>query len=244
MKNNQSGNILLWALVVVMITINTVLFLSDFIISSLQQGRLIQQSTKAWYLADAGIEHSLYRVRKLEIYNIDDVEIGDGEVLRSIVEEDDLIMDLDQDENYQLDLYDVEPGQEIVSLFIQGETTNAWIEAQTVSWQLGNQLPSDNVRQDLRGPTDIMNGFFLDLPTSIGYYHRVKLKTLYDDVSELSITAYSAGLVPVSIPGRVKVEVVGIYGKATQKISVTIPKRAPLYGLFDYVIFSERLVTK
>ncbi|MBI5621615.1 hypothetical protein HY933_01965 [Candidatus Falkowbacteria bacterium] len=246
MPNNQRGNILIWSLLVIMVSLGGVVFLSDVVISSLRAGHLTNDALQAWHLADAGAEYALYQIRHQENYDLTlpPTAVAGGQLTSALETEESLKIHLAPDTTYQLDLYDALPDQAVGRLYLQGSTTAGWLEAQIVSWQLGSTFPEDNFTQNLKGPTELNNGFFLDLPSNVGQYHRLTLKALYDDLTDLTISAYSIGGAPVPVPARLKLRLTGQYGRSSQEIVITTPRRAPLYGLFDYVVFSEKVITK
>jgi len=63
---NQSGVVLLLALLIVSVVLGSAGVLSNLVIRSIQQTRLIDQSMQAFYGAESGAERALYQVRRRE----------------------------------------------------------------------------------------------------------------------------------------------------------------------------------
>jgi len=242
---NKKGNLLLLGVVVVAIILGSIIFLSSFIISSLKQGSLSNDALQSWHLADSGSEYLLYKFRKLKDFNIpgSDIDLEGGRVKFIEETEDSINVNIPKNDFYQVDIYQPGGGQQIDSLSLNGETDNGWLEVQIASWQTttgqDSQMP---VIQSIHGPSEISSSFSEPIPSS-GYYHRVKLKALYDDINNLEIQAFDGGN-SVAIPSYLAVRVRGLSEKAIQEISFTMPKKNPSYGLFDYVIFSEQQIQK
>lgn len=243
------GNILLWSMMIVGLTLTAVVFLADFVISSLQQSKLSNNALKAYYLAEAGTEQALYQLRhinELGAVNLS-ANLDGGRLVRSELTENQLnVGRLAKDGVYQLDLVKPESEASLSRLEISGQTASGFLEIQAVGWTLGGVYSQLPLFSDLKGPTDITNGFSESLAGSSGpdYYRRVRLKALYDDVNNLAITGYDAGNNQVSLPARSVVSSQGFYSNSSQKITFSMPRRAPLYGVFDYVIFSEEVLVK
>jgi hypothetical protein len=64
--HNQSGVVLLLALLIVSVVLGSAGILSNLVIRSIQQTRLIDQSMQAFYGAESGAERALYQVRRRE----------------------------------------------------------------------------------------------------------------------------------------------------------------------------------
>lgn len=65
-SHNQSGVVLLLALLIVSVVLGSAGILSNLVIRSIQQTRLIDQSMQAYYGAESGAERALYQVRRRE----------------------------------------------------------------------------------------------------------------------------------------------------------------------------------
>jgi hypothetical protein len=77
--------------------------------------------------------------------------------------------------------------------------------------------------------------------------YRVRIKALYCDVSNVRVTAWgseNAGNPPISIPARIILTSTGQYGTLRQAVKMIMPRKSPMSGLYDYVLFSECSLVK
>jgi len=177
-------------------------------------------------------------------------DIEGGDIARQAVEEEELIIDIATDDYYQVDLYNPgsDPEEKIKSLRLEAETDNGWLVVGWTRWQTTGYV-GQAYREELIGPTELTEGNrIINLQeTDFGtYYYRVKLKALKGDINSLRITVYNdlSGTEQVNIPARLILNSYGFYGRSSKKIVVTMPRREPLYDLFDYVLFSEETIEK
>lgn len=86
-----------------------------------------------------------------------------------------------------------------------------------------------------------INGF-----TSTKAY-RLRIKSFFCDISNVIITAWGADNADppqIEIPARIILNSTGKYSVVRQAIKVTMPRKSPMSGLYDYVIFSECSLVK
>jgi hypothetical protein len=77
--------------------------------------------------------------------------------------------------------------------------------------------------------------------------YRLRIKSLYCDIGNVVVTAWGAdNAAPpqIEIPARIVLNSTGEYSIARQAIRVTMPRRSPMSGLYDYVLFSECSLVK
>ncbi|MFZ5363977.1 MAG: hypothetical protein ACOZAG_00625 [Patescibacteria group bacterium] len=77
--------------------------------------------------------------------------------------------------------------------------------------------------------------------------YRLRIRALYCDVGNVVVTAWGAdNAAPpqIEIPARIVLNSTGKYSLARQAIRVTMPRRSPMSGLYDYVLFSECSLVK
>jgi hypothetical protein len=67
LRQDKRGMILVFALIIVSVLLSTALSFSYFIITDINKARAIDDSVIAYYAADAGIEESLYSLKKQEV---------------------------------------------------------------------------------------------------------------------------------------------------------------------------------
>jgi len=65
-----------------------------------------------------------------------------------------------------------------------------------------------------------------------------------DDNFTVNIFSDSEGGNKIDIPSRLIIESTGVYGSASQRVTVRTPIRPPIAGLYDFVLFSEQEIVK
>jgi hypothetical protein len=81
----------------------------------------------------------------------------------------------------------------------------------------------------------------LDDPDNL---HKLRLRAEYGELKNVEIQAYSSEGAPVPLPGRVRIDAWGQYGGTQQHLTVRLPRRTPLSGLYDFAVFSECSIVK
>lgn len=77
--------------------------------------------------------------------------------------------------------------------------------------------------------------------------YRIRIKALYCDISNLIVTAWAnndGGAPQVQIPARIVLNSKGSYVNLRQAVKMTMPRKSPMSGLYDYVLFSECSLVK
>lgn len=183
-------------------------------------------------------------------------------------EEEKVETKLGKDQFTQVDLYDTKdpagnPGIESLMIsWSDGDETNAdipWLEISYVEWSPGS-LDIPNFFDPNAPPIAFReihsvseSPLPLNFPASNTAY-RVRIKALYDEASNLIVTAYNCDD-PIDnpscndnnkkpIPARVLIKSVGKMGEFEQAITALVPWNAPLFGLYDYVLYSEGQIEK
>ena len=68
--------------------------------------------------------------------------------------------------------------------------------------------------------------------------YRIRLRAVNGTATNVTVQVYRGGTL-VAFPGDITLGAEGTYGRATQKITVTMPKLDVLSGLYSFVVFSE-----
>jgi len=80
----------------------------------------------------------------------------------------------------------------------------------------------------------------------VGY--RVRIKPLFGDLSDLTVIPYNQegaeGSVVEDLPSQVEIKSIGTLGTFKQALTARVPWKVPLFGLYDYVLFSEGDIIK
>ncbi len=77
--------------------------------------------------------------------------------------------------------------------------------------------------------------------------YRLRIKSLYCNANNVTVTAWggdNAGAPQKEIPARIVLSSVGEYGALEQAIRMNMPRKSPMSGLYDYVLFSECSLVK
>lgn len=173
-----------------------------------------------------------------------------------------------KDEYVQADYFDINdpldktpPANVLVkSVVIQNGAADAgsFVEVSWTAWDTnGTLMTSDQARLVLSGanlegngwPFNIYNVFGSTL-TPVGY--RIRIRALQGDLSDITVTPYSdeyvAGTWPTQevtdLPSQLQIKSVGTRGDFKQSLIATVPWQVPLFGLYDYVLFSEGEIAK
>ncbi len=77
--------------------------------------------------------------------------------------------------------------------------------------------------------------------------YRARIKAFNCDITNMTITAWgndNAEAPQKEIPAMINLNSVGNYSNLRQAIKMTMPRRSPMSGLYDYVLFSECSLVK
>jgi len=156
-----------------------------------------------------------------------------------------------KDESFQVDLYDPDGGTAAGIESVKIEWTQqcvppatSTIEVSYISWNPATGWSAASEKRfkysALASPV-INNGF------ASAKSYRVRIKALYCGISNLVFTAWAndnAAVPQVQIPARIVLDSRGKYGALRQAVKMTMPRRSPMSGLYDYVLFSECSLVK
>lgn len=222
------------------------------------------QSVSAYYMADSGVERQLYEVRKndktaAQLAGLNENYPNQGswsffggyatttqKTYDSVATSSFEVVDLFNPDNVSA------AGVARVEL---AWTSGADCGAQTAQIEAGYSLldftgatPFDFkiCRANLvpADPNCAVAGQTMTLALDPTKNYRVRLRALTCTASNLAASTFDAVGLSKGFPGDVTVSAEGTYGKATQKIAVTMPKTNVLSGVFSFVIFSECTLIK
>ncbi|MBI4457546.1 hypothetical protein HY633_01120 [Candidatus Uhrbacteria bacterium] len=263
MRNPQSasrrsaaspGTVLLLAILVMTAVVTTSVGLSSLIMSSLRQSRAIDSSIMGYYAAESGAEDALYYARRLGTLPADvaaPVALGNGAAWTRDVSgtEQVIFANVPEDSFVHLDLFDPD-----------NETTAPCIARVQVDWDPGNGAalrttlmpwsPGSPFNWDQNAVTTNYAGGSISIPLDQTKLYALRLRALHATLTDVSITAYgpanscSSGEEIKPLPGRVSIDSIGEFGSSRQRLNVTLPRRTPLSGVYDFVIFSECSLVK
>jgi hypothetical protein len=241
-----SGNILPLALLMTFIVLLTAIGIGTVIFENAGRAQDTDQSVAAYYMADSGIERQLFEIRKHHQTIADAVAVSStypnggrwfsSGVLNAVTEK--TIVAIPENNFTTLDIFDpdqVNAGGGIDAISISWEG-GGQLEIGYAEWAAGNPVlwPDDNAF--------ISQLFFGSSATIAGldpnHAYRIRIKALQTSANHVVIQGQLAG-VPHAFPDQIILSAEGTYGKATQGITVTLPKTDILSGLYSYVVFSE-----
>ena len=263
----QSGTVLLLAMLVMASVVTVSVGTTTLIISEIQQSVKLDQSIIAYYAAESGVERSLFEARQKEFdpvaLNVLTKTLDNNSDFQLVASstEDVLYTTLIEDDSYQFDLYDpnsfdqLENPIKAIGLSWDGEAS--WLDVNWTCWNTTGNLGEPKSATYARQVGTVYINLY-ESPSCILY--RVRLIARHADANNIQIKAYSeldpvatCGNPPTScqsaIPARVRVKGVGRFPAGSdqasrQAILVTMPQKSPLYGLYDYVLFSEDDIKK
>ncbi len=263
---NARGNVLIYSLLIMVSLAAILLPLSVVITRSFVRSELLSDSLQAWYVAESGIENSLYKMRQTdwETRFTDFPDIGTQGLLFGGRVEGQVItagtttrITVPSQQSWQLDLFtpDLFDTDIIRSLRLQvpdGSTVEpGWLLVRWVPWDPTEGYDTSAAQEKLIALADITEGSsavvsLVDSGTD-PFAYQITFRALQSGAVPLDITAYSSldgGGAAVALPLVTGIESRGYYGKASQLIGVAALGRSPLYGLFEYVIFSDQSIVK
>lgn len=272
-KDSQ-GNVLLLALLVMAGIMTAGLAIGAIIINEIRAAKNVDFASLAYYAAESGVEQALYKFRKEDaVIECPTGECGingfcaNGEsCIRSngILEnqsswtrtvtnkEWQIYSKIKKDETLQVDLYDPDNVTAAVGIeSIKIEWTpqcvppaSSMIEVSYIAWNpsvgWGEESEKRFKYSAIASPV-INNGF------SSTKAYRLRIKAFYCDISNLIVTAWAnndANAPQVQIPARIILNSIGNFSNLRQAIKMTMPRKSPMSGLYDYVLFSECSLVK
>jgi len=223
-------------------------------IQNLRQSVLVDNGLRAFYAAESGIEDGLYELRKNETVVSSMASSGalsnggtwDRTVATDIAS---LTQDVDEHDTWEISLYDPDSSLSSLTNTVKSlklawtGSGSEWVHAQIIPWTTLGTLgaPSTQLFSAASNPATI------NLQDASSVLYRVRLKALYGDITDMTVTAYSGlnlGGSQVDIPGYITMYATGEYSLANQVVRARFPHRSPLSGQFGYVLFSEEDLIK
>ncbi len=256
----RRGTVLLLALLILSSIVMASMGLSSLILSSLQQTRIIDASAVAYYAAESAVEDGLYTLRREDTkppsVSETPVKLANGASWTRDVAftESQIKTHLAKDATLEIDLYDPDAETLGYAAGIQQVRVDWGTSAcapgscpklsyNLIAWDTGlTQWQTTTVASDrlVSGDPVIIN---LPMSTSSRLY-RLRIRAEDQPIDDILVTAYDGSGTPAAIPGRVRIDAVGSYGGTQQRLTVRMPRRTPLSGLYDFAVFSECSLVK
>jgi len=258
------GTVLLMALVVMSGVVISSVGLGSLILSSLQQTRAIDSASVAYYAAESGVEEALFTARHRNAAG----QLADGEGVlpasvagpqtltnnatwtRVVTGRESIIYagTIPQDSLVEVALYD--PDAPTTSQDI-GRVQIDWsdpcggcsvLHSSLVGWQSGGPIIWDpNAAVALYTWNAAGASITLADPSRL---YRLRLGAKKAAMQNVQIRAYNGSGAATTLPGRIRIDSTGSFGNVKQKLTASLPRRIPLAGIFDFVVFSECSLVK
>lgn len=257
---NQNGSTMAISVLIMSIMSIVVFSLSNVVLKQIDLSRNFDNSLLAYYGAESGIEEGIFDVRKLDLAKSQ----SNGEFLNGVIwnrvviptKEEVVFKKIERNKFVQLDLFDQDDPScgsgdengvycnwESMSLQWEGDATldlqiTTWTPTSAIDYEAQNKK---EVKYILATSPLILNDLeFFKL-------HRIKIKSLFDDIQNLKVVLYSEDdkngkIVP--IPNFLTIKSTGKSRLNKSSLLVEILRKTPLSSLYDYVIFSEDDITK
>jgi len=270
----QSGIVILYALLIIALITAIGISISIIIIRELKLTQNMHYATLAYYAAESGVEKALYTVKTsrdtknlsdtIDILKSYDQGLDNGSKYndkQTDIQQETVLTTLAKDQYTQVDLYNYkqpELGAGVESLWISWSGA-PWLEISYVEWIPGNPVDF-GIQRSYRSFYNITSSPVTiagqdEFPKATSNY-RVRIKALYEEASNLEIKAYNiddpSNCPPnnkpeeclVDLPSYVVVKAVGNMGEFSQSLTALVPWNTPLFGLYDYVLYSEGQIEK
>lgn len=254
---NQRGTVLLLALVIMSSVVMSSMGLGSLIVSSLQQSRVMDGAIIAFYAAESGAEEALFDARRENVVpaSLDTpVTLSNTASWTRAVSTTESVLyvgGLAEGSLTEIALYDVDTNLpsnvERLEVTWSDKCGDCTVLAATVlGWQPGSVWDPLNAA-NVEFTTAKYPGGSASITVPAGgatKLNRLRLRAEGDALDNVTIRGYDVGGLQVPLPGRLRIDVRGKFGKVEQKLLVSLPRRAPLSGSFDYVVFSECSIVK
>jgi len=252
----KKANVLLLTVLFVAGILASLLFLGQLVRNNINNTGSLVNSAKAFYSAESGLERALRLVRKEDVVpDYEDCFVSQSCSWQFLTDEQkELKIILPAEQSAQFDLFNAKnnltAGAESISL--QWENESTWLEATFYEFAQGDFKP-DSVAEDMAiadlpvqkillvGGDSILN-----FPQANKNYI-VRIKALKEDAGNLRARFFSGENLrgeKLPLPNFLTIKTIGKVNENAMELSIVMPRRKPLFGLFDYVVFSEKSLKK
>lgn len=247
--NSEQGSLLLMSMLILSGIVTAASTTGIVTIQNLRQSIAVDQGLVAFYAAESSIENGLYELRKKETAvsalpasgTLTNTATWERTVTNTVPS---LESDISRNDFWEINLYDPDNSLSVLSNPIKsikiawtGPGTE-WLEAEVEPWTTGGVLgsPVKSLFSSASNPAVV------NLQDATTVLYRLRLKALYSNITDATITAWSGldgGGSQVNIPAQITMIATGSFRRTKQAVRATMPHRSPLSGVFDYVLFAE-----
>ncbi len=267
---NQQGTALLLALIILSGVLAVGSVMIKVVIQDLQQSRNLDYSVVAYYAAESGAERALYAWRKQSDKSYfsscsEQVDKVDWQCQANTQIVNELYFpSLPQLRVKEVPLYDpanlaISAGVDRMVVSWQDKNPSPanleepWLEVTLLGWPAGSSLDFVNSREIIKrvfscspvvaGGAECSDAVVDNFIATNSYI--VRLKPLYDDISQIRVKFYDSGGSEVDLsPYLLTANFTGTYQNTSQALRLQIPLTDPAANMFDYVIFAEEDIDK
>ncbi len=257
--HDKRGNVLPLAVILTSMILMAGVGIGVVVLQGSQRAVEIDQSVSAYYMADSGIERQLYEVRKdnataksLSDLNEHYPNQGSWSFYGGYATTTQKIMSSIATSSF-----------EVIDLFNPDNVSAAGVDHMDMSWtnganctggleagmeigyaEWGTSGGTITLSNQYTIQRSAVNAHSMIVPLDPTKAYRIRLTSLVCTAIDVTAQTFDASNIPRGFPGDITLAAEGTYGKATQKIDVTMPKTNILSGVFSYVIFSECTLIK
>ncbi len=268
LKDNQSGTVLLLALVVMSGLVVTGVALGDIIINEIRQSRQLDKAIVSYYAAESAAEKIIFDWRDTGLLPLpcnETSEIG-WTCSKAIGSVNQLDFSLPKMATQEIILYNpldlnepsnVESARIIWQDANTGNVLEPWLEVTIMEWTRGISIDWDDAERriikkvfkcsaEVATPA-VCDTIALEDEFSANKSYIIRLRALHDDTENIVVRFYESPAATgiKELNSYIKsVNLTGIYGGVEQGINVRFPVVGPSSPLFDFVLFSEESLLK
>ena len=252
---SKDGSLLLMSILIMAGMVTGASSFAVITMQNLKQSISVDNGIRAYYAAESGVEDALFEIRKNETAITSMSSSGSlsnaGTWDRTIAKDvQSLTKDIDKNDFWEINLFDADSSLSSLSNPIKSIKLawtgigTEWVQVQIIPWSTSGTIgdPSEQVFPSAS------NLAIVNLLDSTSALYRVRIKALYSDISDMTVTAYSALNAAqgsqVNIPGFITLHATGEFSRTNQVIRAQMPHKSPLGGNFGYVLFSEESLIK
>lgn len=268
----RRGTVILLSLLVLSSVVIAAAGLGSLILSSLQQTRIIDSAIIAYYAAESSVEEALYLLRRGEdvdpasLSTADPQPLGNGATWQRQVGLGESVVrtEIPRDSFQEFTLFDPDAmfneaanrGLDIAKIVVDWAPEAGCgtvdlpcprLNVTVLQWQRELIAWSENAAKTsvyTSTPEEPRSSATIALDDPLNRFYKLRLRADDADLRDVAVSFYDSADQLTNVPGRVLIQATGDYGGTRQQLTVRLPRKPPLSGIFDFAIFSECSVVK
>lgn len=240
---------MLYTILAMAVIVNVIVIVTNVVVIEVKQSANTDQSVRAFYTAESGVEKSLYHYRKLHeriMGGACGAPLTDCTIAASTSFVTSYPFRVDEQQTVEVSLEKSNMAgvwtEDIESAKLTWDNPSVWLEFSSVEWDpvaaTWNDAGVNKVM--LQGGSGIVNGL------TKNKRYKIRIKSI-DGLTSGNLSLYTGNNATGSqraVSSTIILEGTGSYGNATQRVRATMPPTPTVGGLFDYVLFSEKAIIK